>query len=138
MMSTVMCTDMLETILQWLPENVNMINEVNFDKELEKKNYKPYVYYDKQRGILKVFRVNKKNLETLFAVYDYGELQSPYINRFEAYLFLDKDRDSKVIKVLPQQLQKDFKSNAFGVINFSSFKEFYNILEQLNGKINWG
>jgi|GEM_PF-4543668 len=137
MINTVTCANMLKTILGVIPVEVNMIREINFDKEIENKNNKPYVYYDEGNGVLKVFRVNKKNLETLFTAYDYGELTSPFVSNFDACLYLDKDRDGKAIKALPTEQQKQIKNSMFGCVQFKSFDEFIRVVGLIKDKIQW-
>lgn len=128
---------MLEQIIKVIPVEVNMIQEINFDREIENKNYKPYVYYDKKRGVLKVFRVNKKNLETLLAAYDYGKLSSPFISNFDACLYLDKERDGKVIKMLSPDAQKQIKSSMFSCVQFKDFDDFMSVFSVIKDKIQW-
>lgn len=134
-MSGMKSVNMLEEILKMIPKEVNVSGEVDFDKEIENKNYKPYVYYSK--GVLKVFRVNKKNLDTLLAVYDYGELPSKFVGNFEANLFLDKDKDSKVIKALPNNLQKEWKNSMYGHIGFREVDEFTRVFDTIKDKLVW-
>lgn len=128
---------MFESILNLIPEEVNMIGEIDVDKEIENKNYKPYVYLDESRGILKVFRVNKKNLDTLLSVYNYRDIQSPYVSNFEALLYLDRDRDTKAIKALPNELQDRLKKDSFGCVIFNDAAEFKSVLLTIKDKIKW-
>lgn len=137
MTNKAMSASMFEQILEMIPVEVNMSGEVDFDKELENKNYKPYVYYDKERGVLKVFRVNKKNLETLLVAYDYGKLSSPFVSNFEACLYLDKERDGKVIKMLSPDVQKQIKSSMFSCVQYNDFEEFMNVILMIKDKIQW-
>lgn len=129
--------DTLEEIISMIPVEVNMSGEVNFDQAIESKNNKPYLYYDKQSGILKVFRVSKKNLDTLLTVYDYGMLQSPHVSNFEANLFLDKDRDAKAIKAMPSGVQKDLKGSFYGHLNFKDADEFMEVLRGIKDVLTW-
>jgi hypothetical protein len=136
-MKTEKYVDTLDAIIETIPVEVNTIQEINFDREIENKNYKPYVYYDKKRGVLKVFRVNKKNLETLLAAYDYGKLSSSFVNNFDACLYLDKERDGKVIKILPPEAQKQIKTSMFGCAQFKDIEEFMNVFSVIKDKIQW-
>lgn len=137
MIRTAMYASTLDEIISMIPVQVNMSDKVNFDHELENKNNKPYVYYDEKKGVLKVFRVNKKNLDTLLTVYDYGLLQSPHVSNFEANLFLDKDRDAKVIKALPSSIQKEMKGSFNGHVSFKNATEFMTLFLGIRDKITW-
>jgi hypothetical protein len=136
-MSVEIYTDTLNAILKLIPVEFNMINQCKFDNEIENKNYKPYVYYDRQRGILKAFRVNKKNLDTLFTAYDCSKLPSSLVNKFDACLYLDKERDGKAIKMLPPAIQKQIKNSMFNCIQFKSFDEFMDVFGAIKDKIQW-
>ncbi|RNB59438.1 hypothetical protein EDM57_04665 [Brevibacillus gelatini] len=137
MTKTATSANTLEEIIRMIPVEVNMIKEIDFDREIENKNNKPYVYYNVNSGELKVFRVCRKNLETVLVAYDYGLLQSPYVSNFEAHLFLDKERDGKAIKVLPSEVQKQIRNSMFGCASFNNATEFQTVLLLIKDKINW-
>lgn len=136
-MKTNKFTDMLEKIKTCLPNNINDMRTMNFDKEIDNKNYRPYIYVNNDSCTLKVFRVYKKTLETVLAVYHYGDLQSEHVSNFSGTIYLDKERDGKAIKTLSPEHQKGLKGNMMGCVCFDNYDEFVEVLMDISEKLKW-